>query len=128
VHRRIERRLRINRLQTLDEYCRLLERSSTELGTLYKDLLIGVTSFFRDTRSVKEGPHAPVCLWIDGGARIVVTVRYVVCPLCTPPAWGAQPDREPPAHDEKIGDPRRRPGGGSGWRARAGGATVRTFV
>jgi two-component system CheB/CheR fusion protein len=79
VHRRIERRLRINRLQTLDEYCRLLERSSTELGTLYKDLLIGVTSFFRDTDAFESiqtqvipeivssaEPGAPIRAWVVG--------------------------------------------------------------
>lgn len=48
VARRIERRLGINQLSTLDAYLRLLIESPKEVQVLSKELLIGVTRFFRD--------------------------------------------------------------------------------
>ncbi|WP_369985698.1 chemotaxis protein CheB [Thalassolituus sp.] len=48
VARRIERRLSINQLNGLNAYHRLLLESPKELHTLSKELLIGVTRFFRD--------------------------------------------------------------------------------
>ena len=48
VIRRIDRRLHLNRLASLDEYVEQLRSSPGELNSLYKDLLIGVTRFFRD--------------------------------------------------------------------------------
>jgi two-component system CheB/CheR fusion protein len=48
VARRIERRLGINQLTTLDDYLKLLIKSPRELQILSKELLIGVTRFFRD--------------------------------------------------------------------------------
>ena len=48
VARRIERRLSINQLNGLNSYHRLLLESPKELQILSKELLIGVTRFFRD--------------------------------------------------------------------------------
>ena len=48
-HRRILRRMVLHRLKTLAEYARLLKEDRTEVNALYQDLLISVTSFFRDT-------------------------------------------------------------------------------
>ena len=48
ITRRIERRLQINHNLDLTEYVEHLERDPHELNSLYKDLLIGVTRFFRD--------------------------------------------------------------------------------
>ncbi len=48
VIRRIERRMTVNQVQDLRDYVRLLERFPAELTTLYREMLIGVTSFFRD--------------------------------------------------------------------------------
>ncbi|NTU60707.1 MAG: chemotaxis protein CheR, partial [Deltaproteobacteria bacterium] len=48
IARRIERRMSVNQILALADYVRYLESSPREVGTLYKDLLIGVTSFFRD--------------------------------------------------------------------------------
>lgn len=49
VSRRIERRLLFNQSLDLAGYIRQLETDPAELNALYKDLLIGVTRFFRDT-------------------------------------------------------------------------------
>ena len=48
VIRRIERRMTVNQIRELRDYARYLERYPTEVNTLYQELLIGVTSFFRD--------------------------------------------------------------------------------
>ncbi len=48
VARRIERRMGINQVQSQFEYLNLLQSSKTELETLGRELLINVTSFFRD--------------------------------------------------------------------------------
>jgi len=48
VTRRIERRLLLNQSLDLDEYAQRLSADAGELNALYKDLLIGVTKFFRD--------------------------------------------------------------------------------
>jgi two-component system, chemotaxis family, CheB/CheR fusion protein len=51
VTRRIERRLALNRSLDLDTYLEQLRRDPRELNSLYEDLLIGVTRFFRDDES-----------------------------------------------------------------------------
>lgn len=48
IVRRIERRMAVNQIHELNDYVRYLESFPTELTALHKDLLIGVTSFFRD--------------------------------------------------------------------------------
>ena len=48
VARRIDRRLLLNRSLDIDDYVRGMENDKDELNNLYKDLLIGVTRFFRD--------------------------------------------------------------------------------
>lgn len=48
VIRRIERRMRINQVTTLQDYSQLVGTNSRELANLYKELFIGVTNFFRD--------------------------------------------------------------------------------
>ena len=46
--RRIERRMHLHQLATIDDYVRHLQQNSQELDLLFKELLIGVTGFFRD--------------------------------------------------------------------------------
>ncbi len=48
LHRRIERRMAIHDIATLELYADFLEDNSQEIDLLFKELLIGVTSFFRD--------------------------------------------------------------------------------
>lgn len=48
VVRRIERRLMLNHSDNLDAYVKTVSTDPEELNLLYKDLLIGVTRFFRD--------------------------------------------------------------------------------
>ncbi|MBP2299259.1 CheR family methyltransferase [Azospirillum picis] len=46
--RRIERRMQGAGLESMDDYAALLRRNSAETVSLYKEMLIGVTRFFRD--------------------------------------------------------------------------------
>lgn len=48
ILRRIEKRLAINSIQSLQKYLELLMEDSDELTELFNDCLISVTSFFRD--------------------------------------------------------------------------------
>ena len=48
IERRVERRMALHKIERLDEYIRFVQRNADELRLLYKDMLIGVTSFFRD--------------------------------------------------------------------------------
>src|SRR6185295_16961838 len=48
VQRRIERRMVLNKIERVDEYVRFVQGDPEELKTLYRDLLINVTNFFRD--------------------------------------------------------------------------------
>lgn len=48
VHRRIERRMSIHQITRIADYVRYLQDNSQEVELLFKELLIGVTSFFRD--------------------------------------------------------------------------------
>ena len=49
LFRRIERRMNVHQLEKIDNYVRFLQENPKELDILFKELLIGVTSFFRDT-------------------------------------------------------------------------------
>lgn len=80
VLRRLDRRLQFNNVSTLAEYQPLLEASATESQALLRDLLISVSSFFRDPEafaaleglipSLFEGRRAgdSVRVWVVGCA------------------------------------------------------------
>jgi two-component system CheB/CheR fusion protein len=46
--RRIERRIGVHRLATMSDYADFLRKNPHELDLLFKEMLIGVTAFFRD--------------------------------------------------------------------------------
>ena len=48
IHRRIERRMTVHQIETLDGYVMFLQQHPDEVDALFRDLLIGVTGFFRD--------------------------------------------------------------------------------
>ena len=65
IRRRIDRRMAVNQIGTLAEYVRYLQQSPAEVETLFRELLIGVTSFFRDPEAFvalrRAGDPAPFC-------------------------------------------------------------------
>src|ERR1035441_7960281 len=48
IYRRIERRMGLHQLAKIADYVRFLRENPQEVDLLFKELLIGVTSFFRD--------------------------------------------------------------------------------
>ena len=81
VGRRVQRRIDLLSLESVDTYVQMLEDDPGELNDLYKDLLIGVTTFFRDPAAFeileKEvipktisrlKPGDPVRIWVAGCA------------------------------------------------------------
>lgn len=53
IKRRILRRMMLNKLNDLKAYLKLVDEKKEELDILYQDLLINVTSFFRDSDTYK---------------------------------------------------------------------------
>jgi two-component system CheB/CheR fusion protein len=49
IHRRIERRMAVHQIDAIDHYVKFLQQTPAEVEALFRDLLIGVTNFFRDT-------------------------------------------------------------------------------
>ena len=77
IRRRIEKRMHIHQIDTINEYVRYLQQSDLEPSILFKEMLIGVTSFFRDSEPfellrtkhlpelLKEKPDGyPVRIWV----------------------------------------------------------------
>ena len=54
IWRRISRRMSIHQAATLSDYLRLLEGDPEEVMQLARDMLIGVTGFFRDPEAYAE--------------------------------------------------------------------------
>ena len=53
IHRRIERRMAVHQIETMDGYVKCLQQTPVEVDALFRDLLIGVTNFFRDPEAFK---------------------------------------------------------------------------
>lgn len=53
VTRRIERRMHVNQIESLEGYFQYLLKSHREVQLLYKEMLIGVTNFFRDPEAIQ---------------------------------------------------------------------------
>jgi two-component system CheB/CheR fusion protein len=79
LERRIERRMAVHRLDQLEAYLKYLDQNPGELDALYRDMLIGVTSFFRDREVFdaikttilprifdRRPSDAPVRFWVAG--------------------------------------------------------------
>ena len=49
IYRRIERRMSIHQIEKISNYVKYLRETPHEIELLFKELLIGVTSFFRDS-------------------------------------------------------------------------------
>ncbi|CAG0959760.1 MAG: PAS domain-containing protein [Candidatus Methanoperedens sp.] len=75
--RRIERRMSLHQINNISDYVHYLQENQPEIQILHKELLIGVTSFFRDPeafRALKEkvvpeilknkSPDQPVRVWV----------------------------------------------------------------
>jgi two-component system, chemotaxis family, CheB/CheR fusion protein len=81
LRRRIRRRMILNKLDGLGEYAEYLRKNTSEVENLYQDILINVTSFFRDPEAfeaLKEkifpriiehrAADEPVRIWVVGSS------------------------------------------------------------
>ncbi len=57
IVRRTERRLQLSHIETIQEYAQRLASDPDELDSLYRDLLVGVTRFFRDAEAYQQLEH-----------------------------------------------------------------------
>ncbi len=54
ITRRIERRMAVQQIETMAGYVKFLQVTPAEVEALFRDMLIGVTNFFRDPEAFKE--------------------------------------------------------------------------
>ncbi len=79
IQRRIQRRMLLHKITTLDGYVKFLEENPSEVTGLYQDILIHVTRFFRDPDSFKamqtrifpkiaeyRDLRTPIRIWVPG--------------------------------------------------------------
>lgn len=79
IIRRIEKRISVNQIDSIENYLSFINRSPNEAKILYKELLIGVTKFFRDGEAYdiiekkvipkifeKKSPSDPIRVWTVG--------------------------------------------------------------
>ncbi len=58
MYRRIERRIGVHKIDKIARYVQFLKKNPKELDILFKELLIGVTRFFRDSNVWEELEHS----------------------------------------------------------------------
>src|SRR5215217_396780 len=78
ITRRVERRIAFHQLPDYLHYVNYIRENPHEIDILFKELLIGVTKFFRDifafdllrdqlyANLVKKGPEDPIRIWVAG--------------------------------------------------------------
>ena len=79
IKRRLARRLALLNVETLSQYLKILQKDPVEARALHDDVLIHVTSFFRDPEAFKKlkkdifpqivklkQPKAPIRMWVTG--------------------------------------------------------------
>jgi two-component system CheB/CheR fusion protein len=79
IVRRVERRMAVHQIERLDDYVRYLQQTPADVEALFRDLLIGVTSFFRDAEAfaalqeqaiprllTEKYTGAPIRVWVPG--------------------------------------------------------------
>src|SRR5262249_12412155 len=77
VQRRIQRRMAMHKVQSVDHYLKYLQENPPEVGQLYQDILIHLTRFFREPESFdvlvheiypalveSRQPDAPLRVWV----------------------------------------------------------------
>ena len=93
IKRRIIRRMLLHKIHTISDYLALLKEHPTEIDALYQDVLIRVTSFFRDPdvfEALKEKvfpalidrrrqQDTPVRVWVPGCATGEEAYSIAIC-------------------------------------------------
>jgi len=79
IQRRIERRMAVHQIETMDDYVKFIQQTPEEVEALFRDMLIGVTNFFRDPEAfraleeqfipklfVGKGADDAIRVWVPG--------------------------------------------------------------
>jgi two-component system, chemotaxis family, CheB/CheR fusion protein len=94
LKRRIFRRMALYRFEQLDDYWHYLQENSAEVQALYQEILINVTSFFRDApafAALREqvlpaivrdrSPELPIRIWVAGCSTGEEVYSIAICLL-----------------------------------------------
>ncbi|MGH9549157.1 MAG: chemotaxis protein CheB, partial [Terriglobales bacterium] len=77
IARRLERRMKVLRIDTVEKYVDFIEQQPDEIDHLFKDLLVGVTQFFRDPEAF-EALDRGVIPKLFAGKRVEDQIRVGV--------------------------------------------------
>ncbi|NUN68332.1 MAG: PAS domain S-box protein [Bacteroidetes bacterium] len=78
IVRRLEKRLSLLKMTSLEDYVKFVKENPTELNQLFQTVLIGVTEFFRDTEAIaslektlesiiaRKAVNEPIRIWVCG--------------------------------------------------------------
>ncbi|MGB7891291.1 MAG: chemotaxis protein CheB, partial [Microcoleus sp.] len=94
ISRRIQRRMVLYKLETLNDYVQHLRHNSAEVTALYEEILIHVTSFFRDpeafeklkelvfpTITQNKSAETPIRIWVAGCSTGEEVYLIAICLL-----------------------------------------------
>jgi len=94
LNRRIQRRMVLYKLENLDDYAEHLRHNSAEVKALYEEILIHVTSFFRDSEAFQKlkklvfptitqnkSANAPIRIWVAGCSTGEEVYSIAICLL-----------------------------------------------
>ncbi|MBD1874734.1 PAS domain-containing protein [Nodosilinea sp. FACHB-131] len=94
VKRRISRRMALHHLESLESYSQYLQANSEEVQALHQEILIGVTSFFRDGEVFtaleqtvfpallrERNPELPLRIWVAGCSTGEEAYSIAICLL-----------------------------------------------
>jgi two-component system CheB/CheR fusion protein len=94
LKRRIVRRMALYKLERLEDYVRYLQEHPAEVMALYQDVLINVTSFFRDPEAFEalktqvfpvitrdKSPGSPIRIWVAGCSTGEEAYSIAICLL-----------------------------------------------
>jgi len=94
IERRIGRRMALHNLASLEDYLQYIRINPKEIEYLYQDLLINVTSFFRDPEAfhalknqvfpaifLEKSSELPIRIWVAGCSTGEETYSIAICLL-----------------------------------------------
>ncbi|MBN1347916.1 hypothetical protein JXJ21_00770 [candidate division KSB1 bacterium] len=97
IRRRIERRMAMRQVDNISEYMKYIQQTPSEVNTLFKDLLITVTNFFRDPEAfeilkkkhsvafLKTNIRIPHC--VSGFPGAPPARKHIQLPCCWSNSW-----------------------------------------
>ena len=81
IYRRIERRMGIHQINKISNYVRFMQENPQEVELLFRELLIGVTNFFRNPESWEQLKSEVLSLLLNEGVSNQVLRAWV--PACS---------------------------------------------